>query len=128
MYAGFEHSPDLSPRQSQLVIGLQSRPDFRGNSEKSAKPQSRIGGDRPPPVNDLADAARQYVYFPCELINAQVERLDEILKENFSRMDRFQQLFRYSIFFFLFLHPTTPLYSAPISRKREGRKKGSDMA
>src|SRR6266571_2401773 len=113
MYAGFEHSPDLSPRQSQLVIGLQSRPDFRGNSEKPTKPQSRIGGDRPPPVNDLADAARRYVDFPRKLINAQVERLDEILKENFSRMDGVQQLFCYGIFFFLFLHPPPPFIPPP---------------
>src|SRR6266516_7714974 len=106
MYASFKHIPDFLLRQSQLVIGLQSRPDFRGNSEKPAKPQSRIGGDRPPPVHDLADAARRYVYFPRELINAQVERLDEILKENSPRMDGVQQLFRYSIFFFP--HPPPP--------------------
>jgi hypothetical protein len=121
MYSGLKHSPDFSLRQSQLVIGLQSRPDFRGNSEKTAKPQSRIGGDRPTPVHDLTDAARRHVYFPRNLINAQVERLDEILKQNFLRMDGLQQPFRDGIFSFFIRQ--VPLYSAPTPINEKGETK-----
>jgi len=61
MNTSFENIPNFSFCYPQLKISLKTCPDFRGYSEKPAKPQSSIGSNCTFTVYNLAYAARRYV-------------------------------------------------------------------
>jgi hypothetical protein len=80
MNTGFENSTNFSFCNPQFIISLKTCPDFWRHAEKSAKPQCGIGGDCAFSVYNLAYAARRDVYFPCKLVDAEIERFYEICK------------------------------------------------
>jgi hypothetical protein len=48
---GFE----IAARHFQVVVGLQSKPEFRGVAQVQTQPKRRISRDAPPIIHDLRD-------------------------------------------------------------------------
>src|SRR5437899_2348957 len=88
--------PDVAPCYFQFVIGLQIEPDLRRDAEILAEAQRGVGSDGALAVYDLADTVRWHIEIPCQRIDADTERLHELLAENLSGGNRVQTFRRHT--------------------------------
>lgn len=72
----------------KVVPGLQIHPELGFHREKASRSQGRIRGDAPLPMGDFIDTARRHTDCPGQAILTHQHRFEEILKKDFSRMDR----------------------------------------
>jgi hypothetical protein len=72
----------MSLRQRrQVVLALQVKPEARAVSKVTTKPQRRVGGDRPPPIQDVSDATGRHTKVECQSVGAQATGLELALEQ-----------------------------------------------
>lgn len=77
-------SSGLPPGSAQGVVGLQVEPEFGAGAETAGQAQGGIGGDRAIAVDDPADAVGRHAEVARQGVDADAERLHELLKEDFA--------------------------------------------
>ena len=75
------------PRRFKIIPSLEVHPELRFHSEKASHPQGSVCRDASLPVDDLVDAARRDAHGLGQVILAHLHRLEEILKQDFARVD-----------------------------------------
>jgi hypothetical protein len=71
----------------EVVEILEIEPKFRVGVEISREAKSCFGGDAAAFVNNFADSSGRDAEFQSELVDGEMERLHEVLAENFAGMD-----------------------------------------
>ena len=79
----------------QVVPGLKIQPKPGRRAEVAREPESRIGRDTSVSVHDLVDPARRNAQVPRHPVLRELERLQELLEQDLSRVNRGQLLARH---------------------------------
>jgi hypothetical protein len=72
----------------QLVTRLQIHPELRARSEITGEPHGRINRNSAPAADDVVETSPWHFYRLAHGVDAELERLEEIAFEDFSRVDR----------------------------------------
>ena len=73
--------------ESQVVVSLQTGPQFGGGSKKTSQPQGRIGGDAAFLQNYLVNAAGRHAQGAGERVLGKLERSHKFFAQNFAGMN-----------------------------------------
>src|SRR4029453_5662407 len=90
----FDHRAVLLLRSAEVVGHLEVHPEVRGGPEEPRQAERSLGGDRAALAHDLRDARRGDAELDREAVRAHREGLQELLAQNFPRMDRGDYLLR----------------------------------
>jgi hypothetical protein len=85
-----------TPGDFQIVEILQIQPKLSIRAEIPRESQRGLRCDSPALVHDFTDAGCRYVQFERQPVDRQMERLHEILTQDFTRVDRRKQHFRFA--------------------------------
>lgn len=77
---------------SEIKVGLESKPEIGRNAKILGQPKRGICGDRPFPVDDRADATRRDSDLSIEPIDTDPQRFHEFFQQNLTRMNGIEQL------------------------------------
>lgn len=71
----------------EVVVCLKAKPEPLTGAECGSQAHGGIGGDAALAEHDFVNAARRYVRGTSECVLADFQRLQELLKQDFTRMD-----------------------------------------
>jgi hypothetical protein len=83
-----EHRPESVFLDLEVVARLQVHPEPLGSSEETSQPKRGIGADPPLAVHDLVDPPRRHRDRARQLVLAELQRLEELRKEDLARVHR----------------------------------------
>ena len=83
----YEHSPQGSIGLFQIKCRLQGHPELSRRAEIPRQPERGIRRDGALAENDFINTARRHSERPGEGVLAQADRREELLGENFARMN-----------------------------------------
>jgi len=78
----FDIHPSLPFGQPKIILQLKIEPELGVHSEKPLQPQGSVGGNHSLPVNDFADPIGGYPNVAGQLVDADLQRLQEIFFQN----------------------------------------------
>src|SRR5436305_3438746 len=91
-YPGLDGGPDIALGNLQVVARLQVEPALGRDTEVLLQPQSGVGGDAPPAVDELTNPGDRDVKVASELVLADAQGLHKLAAEDLPRRDRIENV------------------------------------